>query len=220
MQNGYLYYQKQSEKWTVEWGASDDYKNHPHIYTSEMVPPPDDVYRVPKVESRYFNYKERNTTHPDFANWDIEDRERHQVTLQNGSIATYVWFKFIEQPAMKTAQQNWPEVYTTEYLATLQSRIEALHAKVAVHSKVNPSEPVFINYAHGGGTGELDPHLAKVDPGQLVVPPQGMELGYVPVIISVYHPDERSFNGSGFFETPDPECANAAWTDTYHPHIP
>ena len=218
--NGYLYYQKQAEKWTVEWGASDAYKNHPHIYTSVMVPPPDDVVRVPKVDSRYFNYKERNPTHPDFANWDTTGLTRYEVTLQNGSVATYVWFKFIEQPAMKTAQQNWPDVYTEAYLATLQARIEALHKKVAAYSTVNPSDPVFINYRHKNDPDAKDPHLARVDPAQLVQPPEGLEIGYVPVIISVYHPEERTYNGMGLADAPHPDCTNASWTDTYYPYIP
>ena len=122
----------------MEWGASEELQSHPHIYTSAMVPPPDDVQRVPKVESRYFNYKERNPTHPDFENWDTDGMTRYEVVLQNGSVATYVWFKLIEQPAMKTAQQNWPDVYTEDYLATVQATIEALHDKVAAHSTVNP----------------------------------------------------------------------------------
>lgn len=218
--NGYMYYKKQAEKWTVEWGASDELKNHPHIYTSTMVPPPDDVTRVPKVDSRYFNYKERNPTHPDFAHWDTNDMTRYEVTLQNGSVATYVWFKFTEQPAMKSAQQNWPDVYTDAYLAKLQARIEALHNKVAAHSTVNPTDPVFINYRHANNPDAKDPHLARVDPGQLVQPPLEMASGYVPVIISVYHPEERSFNGMGLVDAPDPDCSNAAWTDTYHPYIP
>jgi len=218
--NGYLYYQKQAEKWTVEQGASPSYTEHPHIYRSEMAPSPDGLSRVPEVESRYFSFKERNPTHPEFANWDTTGMTRTEVTLQNGSVATYVWFKFIEQPSMKTAKQNWPEVYTDAYLETLQAHIEALHTKVAAHSTTNPTDPVFINYKHEDNPDALDPHLAKVDPGQLVTPPEGMEAGYVPVIISVYHPEERSYNGSGYFEEPDPTCSNGAWTDTYHPNIP
>ena len=218
--NGYLYYQKQAEKWTVEQGASPSYTEHPHIYRSEMAPSPDGLSRVPEVESRYFSFKERNPTHPEFANWDTTGMTRTEVTLQNGSVATYVWFKFIEQPSMKTAKQNWPEVYTDAYLETLQAHIEALHTKVAAHSTTNPTDPVFINYKHEDNPDALAPHLAKVDPGQLVTPPEGMEAGYVPVIISVYHPEERSYNGSGYFEEPDPTCSNGAWTDTYHPNIP
>ena len=185
-----------------------------------MVPPPDEIKRVPKVESRYFNYKERNTSHPDFANWDITGMTRYEVSLQNGSIATYVWFKFTEQPAMKTAQQNWPEVYTDNYLEGLQQKIEALHTKVATHSTVSPADPVFINYRHENDSEGTDPHLAHVDPSQLVAPPEGKEIGYVPVVISVMHPEERSFNGIGMTDSPDPDCTNDSWSNTYHPYIP
>ena len=87
-------------------------------------------------------------------------------------------------------------------------------------SALDPSEPVFINYRHEDNPDALDPHLAKVDPGQLVEPPEGMELGYVPVIISVYHAEALSYNDAGYWDAPDPTCSNGAWTDTYHPNIP
>ncbi len=219
-QNGYLYYRKLTEKWPVEADASDGLKNHPNLYKSELTPPPDDVDRVPRVDAKFFSYKERNTEHPDFANWDTTGRKRYTTSLQNGSTATYVWYKFIEQPAVKTAKQNWPTVYTDAYLGRLQIYIETLHRKIAQRSKANPSDPVFINSRNADDRQHFDPHLVKIDPGQLVVPPEGFEVGYVPVIISVYHPEANSSNGAGLVAAPSAQCSNSKWTRTYFPDIP
>jgi hypothetical protein len=218
-QNGYLYVRKLTDKWVVEDGASDDYKNHPHSYQTELIAPPDDLVRVPRVHHRFFNYKERDTSHPDFNNWDTNGKTRYQKVLQNGSVATYVWFKFIEQPAVKTAQQNHPEIYTETYLEELQSYIETLHTTVNQNSQTNPSDPVFINYRGGDNPEDQDPHLARLDPGQLVEPESGFELGYVPVVISVYHPQQYSDNGVGILTEPHADCSNGNWTNSYHPDI-
>lgn len=218
--NGYLYYRKTGEKWPIEWGSGDSYQGHPHLYKGELVLPPDDRVRVPQIKNTYFSYKERDVTNPEFANWDTSGMTRYQAQLQNGSVATYVWFKFTEQPSFKTAKQNWPAIYTDEYLAELQGYIETLHGKVAQSSKESPSEPVFINYRNPQDSQHFDPHLAKVDPGQRVTPPGGFEVGYVPVVISVYYPEERSENGVGLTHEPSPECSNSQWTDTYFPDIP
>lgn len=218
-QNGYLYVRKLQDKWEVEEGASDEYKNHPHSYQTEIIDAPDDIVRVPRIDHQFFSYKERDTTHADFQNWDTTGKIRYQTQLQNGSTATYVWYKFIEQPAVKTAQQNHPETYTDTYLATLQTYIENLHNEINENSRVNPSDPVFINYRGSNSPDNQDPHLAKIDPAQLVASPEGFEVGYVPVVISVYHPEAYSSNGSGLIQQPDESCSNANWTDTYFPDI-
>lgn len=218
--NGYLYYRKTSEKWVVEGGASDDYRNHPHLYKSELIMPPDERVRVPSIDSRYYSYRERDADNPEFSNWDTSGMERYEAQLQNGSVATYVWFKFTEQPALKTAKQNWPSVYTDEYLEQLQSYVETIHEQVASHSRENPSEPVFINYRSPQDERHFEPHLAEVDPGQQVVPPAGLELGYVPVVISVYYPEEHSENGTGKVNQPGDACSNSQWSDSYFPDLP
>jgi hypothetical protein len=218
--NGYMHYRKLQDKWTVEQGAGDNYVNHPHIYRSELIAPVDSTIRVPQVTNQFFSYKERDTAHPDFTNWDITGKTRYQTLLQNGSTATYVWFRFIEQPAVKTAQQNRPAVYTDAYLETLQSYIETLHTKIAASSSLNPSDPVFINYRTPGEADAFDPNLVQIDPGQMVSAPEGFQIGYVPVVISVYHPEEYSMNGTGMQTAPDEPCGSGDWTDTYFPDIP
>ena len=75
-QNGYIYVRKLSDKWVVEDGASDDYKYHPNQYQTEIIDPPDSTVRVPNVTQQFFNYKERDTSHADFANWNISGKTK------------------------------------------------------------------------------------------------------------------------------------------------
>ena len=218
-QNGYAYVKKLDTKWQVEDGASDEYKNHPNQYNTELVSAPDTTIRAPSKTHEFFSYKERDTSNPEFENWDIGSRTRYETTLESGATVTYVWFKFIEQPAMLSAQQNHPETYTDEYLQTLQTHIEKLHTSINSNSTPNPSEPVFINYKGAENPDNRNPHLARIDPGQLVDAVGNFEIGYVPVVISSYHPEEYSRNGLGLETAPDTECYNEDWTDTYHPDI-
>ena len=218
-QNGYLYVKKLTDRWVVESDASIEYATHPHIYKTELIAPPDSIIRAPQVNHKFYSYKEHNTSHADFKNWDVTGKNRYQTELQNGAIATYVWFKFIEQPSMKTAKQNHPDIYTDTYLALLQSYIEKLHTVVNANTVVSPDKPVFINYSEIGTVNDKAFHLAKIDPAQLVQPKEQHKIGYVPVIISVYHPAEYSDNGIGLENAPHDDCTNAKWTDTYFPDI-
>jgi hypothetical protein len=218
-QNGYGYVRKLDAKWVVEEGASDEFKNHPNQYQTELVNSPDNIIRAPKKSYEFFSYKERDTSNEEFSNWAIGSKTRYQKDLQNGATVTYVWFKFIDQPAMLSAKQNHPETYTDEYLNNLQTYIEKFHTLINSNSKQNPSEPVFINYKGANNPDNKDPHLSKIDPGQLADAVSGFEIGYVPVVISVYHPEEYSENGIGLERAPHPDCNNADWTDTYHPDI-
>jgi hypothetical protein len=87
------------------------------------------------------------------------------------------------------------------------------------NSTANPSDPVFINYRGSSTPDNQDPNLAKIDPAQIIAPPKGFEIGYVPVVISVYYAEEYSSNGIGLIQEPDSQCTNAEWTDTYFPDI-
>ena len=99
----------------------------------------------------------------------------------------------------------------------LQTHIEALHRLTNSSSRRSPGKPVFLNYRGAATPDNKDFHLAKIDPGQLVSSPEGFEVGYVPVVISVMHPEEVSNNGIGLQGEPDTPCSNTDWTDTYYP---
>ena len=227
-QNGYLYLRKTDESWNApdecELNPWDSYACDPNIWRSEIIDAPDDIVRVPEVAHRYYNIKERDATHPDFANWDTTGKQRYTVELQNGGIATYVWFKFTEQPAMLSASQNHPETYTPEYLAELQSYVEALHRTINANSTENPTEPVFINYRGADNPDNKDPHLANISSDRLVTTPEGLEVGYVPILISRYFPDDVGADNEGninddargLLAKPHPECTNDQFTDSFY----
>ena len=215
--NGHAYVRRLQTKWVVEPGASDDYKNHPHQYNAEIVAAPDTIARAPQKNYKFFNYNERDTSHPDFTNWDISGKTRYQTQIQNGALVTYVWFKFIEQPAMLSAAQNHPETYTTTYLNQLQGYVENLHSVANQNSKTNPTDPVFINYRGAEQPDNKDFNLAKIDPGQLVSPLEGFEVGYVPVVISSVHPEALTFTGVDMVTEPASQCTDSAWTDSFYP---
>ena len=234
--NGYMYVRKTQEKWcnpqcegqVGDYGGrtlqdSFDAEVFPNVYRTEIIDAPDDIVRVPRVNHRFYNNKERDTTNPDFANWDTTGKKRYSVILQNGATVTYVWVKFIEQPAMKTARQNHPETYTTEYLNKLQSYIEALHLAINQNSSESPTDPVFINYRGGDNPDDKDPHLANISPTQLIRPEEGFEVGYVPLVISQYHPvafgaaryGNVNASAQGLWTEPSQQCTNDQWVDSY-----
>ncbi|MEL6413843.1 MAG: hypothetical protein AAFQ15_02750 [Pseudomonadota bacterium] len=217
--NGYAYVQKSPNKYEFGPEETDSYATHPNSYQTEIVAAPDTTIRAPKKSYQFLNYNERDTSHPDFANWDVTGKTRYETVLQSGATVTYVWFKFIEQPAVLSAAQNHPETYTEPYLRTLQTHIESLHQLVNQTSEPNPKDPKFINYRGAERPDGEDFNLAKIDPAQVITPPEGYEIGYVPVVISVHYPDEYSSNSKEPQLAPDEVCSNANWTDTFYPEI-
>jgi hypothetical protein len=85
-----------------------------------------------------------------------------KAKLADGSVVTYSWYRFIDQPSFQ--QYAWSE----ERKAKLQAFVEKLHA----------SWPIDRDYMPPPSRGEL----VKLDPGLLVTPPKGMEVGYVPIV--------------------------------------
>ncbi|GAB5455525.1 MAG: hypothetical protein Hens2KO_17540 [Henriciella sp.] len=217
--NGYAYVRKSTNKYEFAPDETDSYATHPNSYQTEIVAAPDSTLRAPKKVYQFLNYNERDTSHPDFANWDVTGKTRYETVLQSGAKVTYVWFKFIEQPAVLSAAQNHPETYTDGYLQRLQGHIENLHKLVNETSEPDPTDPKFISYRGAEGPDGEDFNLAKIDPAQVITPPQGYEIGYVPVVISVHYPDEYSLNSKEIQAAPDEECSNANWTDTFYPEV-
>ena len=84
------------------------------------------------------------------------------VTLLDGSVVTYAWFRFVDQPSFQ--QYGW----SPERKAALQSLVEKIHAEW----------PIDRNYMPPPTSGEL----VSLDPALLVTPPAGMEIGYVPIV--------------------------------------
>ena len=86
------------------------------------------------------------------------------VILADGSKVSYAWYKFIDQPAFQ--QYNWPP----EKRAKIQSLVEKIHQ----------SWPIDRNYIPPPSSGKL----VNIDSALLITPPKGMELGYVPIVLS------------------------------------
>lgn len=86
-----------------------------------------------------------------------------EATLNDGSVVTYHWYRFIDQPVF--AQFDWPEAKKS----ALQSLAEKIHAEWPIDGDYIPA-PTF---------GEL----VSIDKNLIVEPPKGMETGYVPIVV-------------------------------------
>lgn len=85
-----------------------------------------------------------------------------EAKLGDGSVATYSWYRFADQPALLNAD------LTAEEREQLQKRVEMLHRQWTKDREYLPPPTV--------GT------LADLDPAVLVTPPKGLEIGYVPIV--------------------------------------
>ena len=84
-----------------------------------------------------------------------------QAQLGDGSLATYYWYRFADQPALLNAD------LTDQEREAMQARVEK------IHRHWNKDR----DYLAPPSTGRL----AEIDPALLVTPPPGLEAGYVPI---------------------------------------
>lgn len=85
-----------------------------------------------------------------------------QVMLGDGSVVTYCWYRFADQPALLNAD------LTDQERESMQTRV------VKLHRNWNKDR----NYLTPPTTG----NLAGIDPALIVTPPPGLEAGYVPIV--------------------------------------
>lgn len=85
-----------------------------------------------------------------------------EVTLGDGSVVTYSWYRFADQPALLNAD------LTDAEREAMQKRVELLHRHWTKDRDYLPPPTV-------GG-------LADLDPAVLVTPPAGLETGHVPIV--------------------------------------
>jgi len=85
-----------------------------------------------------------------------------QAKLGDGSVVTYYWYRFADQPALLNAD------LTDQEREQIQSRVEKLHRYWTPDREYLPPPK----------TGKL----AAVDPALIVKPPPGLEVGYVPIV--------------------------------------
>jgi hypothetical protein len=84
-----------------------------------------------------------------------------QARPGDGSVVTYSWYRFADQPALLNAD------LTAQEREALQARVEKIHAKWTKDRE----------YLAPPASGTL----AELDPALIVTPPPGLEIGYVPI---------------------------------------
>lgn len=85
-----------------------------------------------------------------------------EVELGDGSIVTYSWYRFVDQPSFQ--QYHW----SNDKKARLQALVEKIHA----------NWPIDRDYMAPPSRGSL----VTLDPALIVTPPEGLEVGYVPIV--------------------------------------
>jgi len=80
----------------------------------------------------------------------------------DGSVVTYYWYRFADQPALLNAD------LTDKEREDIQKRVEKLHRDWKKDREYLPP-PAFGK-------------LADIDPALIVTPPRGLEVGYVPIV--------------------------------------
>jgi hypothetical protein len=83
--------------------------------------------------------------------------------LGDGSVVTYYWYRFADQPALLNAD------LTKEEREEMQRRVELIHKYWTKDREYLPSPTVG--------------KLVDLDPAQIVKPPKGFEVGYVPIVV-------------------------------------
>jgi len=103
-------------------------------------------------------------TSPTTGAWSNPGPERgpFTVTLADGSMVIYSWYRFVDQPSFQ--QYDWSD----DKKKKLQSFVEKIHA----------NWPIDRDYMAPLSRGTL----ARLDPALLVTPPRGLEVGYVPIV--------------------------------------
>ena len=86
-----------------------------------------------------------------------------KAKLGDGSVATYYWYRFADQPALMNAD------LTADEREHLQKRVEMLHKTWTKEREYLPPPRVG--------------KLAELDPAVIVTPPKGLEVGYVPIVV-------------------------------------
>ena len=85
-----------------------------------------------------------------------------QAKLGDGSVVTYSWYRFADQPALLHAD------LTDAEREAMQARVEKIHRNWTREREYLPPPAVG--------------QLAEIDPALIVNPPKGMEAGYVPIV--------------------------------------
>ena len=105
-------------------------------------------------------------TSPDSGIWSNPGpkTDTFEASLTDGSVVTYAWYRFVDQPSIRAL--NWSE----EEKRRIQKLVERIHRRWPIDRDYMPPPT--------SGT------LVALDEAQIVSPPAGLEIGYVPIAIS------------------------------------
>ena len=110
------------------------------------------------------------------------DAKTYSTTLDDGTVVTYRWYRFKDQPTFLQLKNEFPEIYTDEYLNKLQTQIEYIHSNW-INSKDFLSRPSSVN--------NNNLNLVEIDNALILTPPTGKEVGWVPIAISAEAPGKK-----------------------------
>ena len=158
--------------WGLEWfaGIKSSMGHFPryfkHVGDERVVVPSEDVPAETRLHGQAFERAAPGApyTSPTGGAWGRPGPVTGptRVRLADGSIVTYSWYRFVDQPSFQ--QYAW----SAEKKAKLQAFVEKIHA----------AWPIDRDYLAPLRSGKL----VKLDPALLVTPPQGLEVGYVPIV--------------------------------------
>lgn len=158
--------------WGLEWfdGTRNALGHFPmyfkHVEDERVVIPAEAVPAETRLRDRTFERAEPGApyTSPTRGAWGRPGPVAgpFHVRLADGSLVTYFWYRFVDQPSFQ--QYAW----SAEKKAKLQAFVEKIHA----------AWPIDRDYMAPPRIGKL----ASLDPALLVTPPEGLEVGYVPIV--------------------------------------
>jgi hypothetical protein len=158
--------------WGLEWFNSDispkgSFPQYfKHVGNERVAVSAADLPAETKLLSKEFKLAKPGSpyTSPAGGAWGNPGPARGPVTvkLADGSLVTYSWYRFVDQPSFQ--QYGWSD----DKKAKLQSFVEKIHT----------SWPIDRDYMAPPSSGTL----ATLDPALLVTPPKGLEFGYVPIV--------------------------------------
>ena len=110
------------------------------------------------------------------------DNTLYTAILDDGSKVDYRWYRFKDQPTFITLKKEFPDIYTNDYLQTLQEKIEHIHSNwqdnIDFLSRPTSAQSYNVN-------------LVEIDNGLIMEPPAGKEIGWVPIAVSVEMPGKN-----------------------------
>ncbi len=158
--------------WGLEWFNSDISPNgvfpqyYKHVGEERLPVAAKDVPAQTKLAAQDFKVARPGEpyTSPTAGAWTRPGPKRGPFTVKlvDGSLVTYSWYRFVDQPSFQ--QYAWSD----EKKAALQAFVEKVHA----------NWPIDRDYMAPPSHGSL----VSLDPALLVTPPTGLEVGYVPIV--------------------------------------